>query len=163
MKTIPRNLIPLLFVAVSLVLAGRALAGDSLHQVCVGQVKIDKNSASSPDGTEKLAVLYDEQRAPDGKSRKVTLAMTYGDKTYAGTGTTDTLTAKVVLRNVSDANDVLFEGTVEGLKGAAGVKVVGNYITFDKKPHRIRTTLRGYDIPYRPASQDAKAGKTGEN
>ena len=137
-------------------------AGDSLHQVCVGQINVGASAAiPNAKGIEKLAMVYSDQREGSFK-RKITVSMIRGvDTTYVGE---DTLSAgaqkaNIVLRNVDDANDVAFKGTVENLGEYAGIRIDGEYITGDKKSHPVHLKLVGYNIPQEPIASASKTAQ----
>lgn len=146
------------FASVFLATLATASAGDGSHQVYVGKVSIGESSSAPRGGPERIALVYDDHRAPDGEKRKITVSMSYGDKTYEGSETTDADVVKVVLRNVDNPNDVLFKGTVEVTNPEpATLKIDGEYTTDDKKTHHIHASMDGYNLPAPRYSKDDKA------
>ena len=127
------------------------VARDSIHLVCVGRINVGE-SASQPDakGTTKFALTYDDQRGGEaGDKRQVWVAMSLsaGNRIGVGRDLMDGTTAKVVLRNEEDKNDVLFRGTVRLVDGAEHAIVEGDFTTNDKKVHHVHLHLECYAVP----------------
>ena len=126
-------------------------ARDSIHLVCVGRVNVgDSASLPGTKGTVKFALTYDDQRGgPAGDKRQTWVAMSLssGNRVGVGQDLMDGTTAKVVLRNEEDKNDVLFRGTVRLVDGAEHALVDGDFITNDQQVHHLHVKLECYEVP----------------
>ncbi len=149
MKT--RFLLLALFTFLWLGVTPRLVARDSIHLVCVGRINVGE-SASQPDakGMMKFALTYDDQRGGKmGDKRQVWVAMSLysGNRVGVGRDLIEGDTAKVVLRNEEDKNDVLFRGTVRLIDATEHAIVDGDFITDDKQVHHVHAKLECYEVP----------------
>jgi hypothetical protein len=139
-----RTFIIALLASVLLSFAPKALAADFTHQVCIGLITLD--TGDSLKSIEKLVLVYDDHRSGADK-RKITVSLVHNGKTYSGFEITASSVAHVKVANVADRKDILFDGTVEGLEGAKGIEIIGNYTVATGKVQPIKATLESADIP----------------
>ena len=146
-----RFLLLALLTSASLGFTPPLLARDSLHLVCVGRANVgDFSSKPDAKGRIKFALTYDDQRGGRGGDKRqvwVAMSLSAGNRVGVGKDLMDGTTARVVLRNEEDKNDVLFRGAVQLVDATEHALVDGDFITNDKQVHHVHVKLDCYEVP----------------